>query len=212
MKLRSFLAIGALLLPIGFLIAVDEKPQPPKDKPAEKAPEKTTKDELIGYKTVADAIKADPKTFRSIPTSTVSVPPFVGVELGTNKAGKATVEDVLADSPADAAGLKKGDIITKIGDATVVSQLEAREKLRGAIVGEKLPITIQRAEKVQVFNVTAQPLSKPFSTTGTQSNRAILGVQSGDLKSGVGIEITSVTDGGRCIESRLEGRRLHRTY
>ena len=204
MKVRSFLAMGAFLLPMGFLLAADEKPQTPKAKGAEKAPEKATKDELIGYKTIKDAIKADPKTFRAMPTTTVSVPPFVGVELGTNKAGKPMVEDVLVDSPAAEAGLKKGDIITKIGDAVVNSQLEAREKLRGAIVGEKLPITIQRAEKEQVLNVTAKPLSKPFSATGTQTNRAVLGVQSGDLKSGVGIEITTVTDGGAAAKAGLK--------
>src|SRR4029079_14431655 len=65
---------------------------------------------LAGYKTVAQAIKADPKQFNFSGTTNAAPAGWLGVVIGEKK-GKAIVDAVAPDSPAEAAGLREGDII-----------------------------------------------------------------------------------------------------
>ena len=53
-----------------------------------------------------------------------------------------TIEE---DSPADQAGLKRGDIITKFDGESVSSMEELREKLAYYAAGETINVTVSRA-------------------------------------------------------------------
>jgi len=57
-------------------------------------------------------------------------------------------------SPASKAGLKKGDIIVKLGDADTRTLAEFRYELYRHDVGEKVLVTFYRNGKIQTINVT----------------------------------------------------------
>ncbi len=68
------------------------------------------------------------------------------------------VSDVLADTPAAAAGLKSGDVITKIGDAAVYcrysEQMPAYNRLvAGLPIGKAVAITILRSGKEEQLSI-----------------------------------------------------------
>ena len=67
--------------------------------------------------------------------------------------GIAVVE-VVDGSPADKAGLKKGDIITKLGDKDTGSLAEFRYELYKHDVGDKLMVTYYRDGKIRTTNIT----------------------------------------------------------
>lgn len=71
-----------------------------------------------------------------------------GVEEGV------AVLEVVENSPADKAGLKKGDIIVKIGDEDLSSLAEFRYELYKYAVGDKIELTIYRNGKKQTASVT----------------------------------------------------------
>ena len=58
------------------------------------------------------------------------------------------------NSPASKAGLKKGDIIVKLGDTNVGSIAEFRYELYKYEVGDKIKVTFYRDGKIQTLNVT----------------------------------------------------------
>jgi serine protease Do len=108
----------------------------------------------------------------SVKTAGRIVRPYLGVRyvaidqqtatensLKTNKgawvqAADATNPGVVAGSPADKAGVKEGDIITKIGNDTVDSTHSLQALIGKHKVGDKVTITVLRDDKSQTLNVT----------------------------------------------------------
>lgn len=92
----------------------------------------------------------------------------VGVSLATNSVGwqktlgtprgpGAVVLLVNPDSPADVAGFRRGDVITRIGGSVINSDERARVGLRGR-PGEPLEVTVARgAETFQISVAPARP-------------------------------------------------------
>ena len=74
------------------------------------------------------------------------------------------VQDVPTDGGAYAAGIKKGDVITKVNNKTVGSGLQMSAQIAGFRPGDKVPVTYVRAGKE--FN-TQITLSKKVSITTT---------------------------------------------
>jgi serine protease Do len=64
------------------------------------------------------------------------------------------ISKVAEDSPADKIGLQKGDIVLKLGKATVKNKAELRYELYKHNVGDKIKITIYRDKKVKEYEVT----------------------------------------------------------
>ncbi|MGZ3950882.1 MAG: PDZ domain-containing protein [Flavisolibacter sp.] len=76
---------------------------------------------------------------------------MLGVTTEGNDKG-AEVESVTKESAAEKAGLKKGDIITKIGDRKIESTDDVTEAVRSHKPGEKVSITYVRDGKTQTTN------------------------------------------------------------
>lgn len=70
------------------------------------------------------------------------------------------ISDVEDNSPADKAGLKKGDIITKLNDTNIESVAYLKYNLYKYNIGEKVTLTIYRNDKEQTINVTLGENSK----------------------------------------------------
>lgn len=83
----------------------------------------------------------------------------IGVKLKIED-GKIVVVEPIADSPADKAGVKTGDVFRKINDYKVKDNAEA-DDLMDAIKevgkyepGEKIKLTVERDGKEKVIEVT----------------------------------------------------------
>ena len=71
----------------------------------------------------------------------------LGVLLQDDRTGRAMVRGVFPDSGAEAAGLKKGDLIIAINGRQERSRLGVIETLRGMFPGESVRLTITRNEE-----------------------------------------------------------------
>ncbi len=79
--------------------------------------------------------------------------PFLGVVFD-GQAEQATISEIAPNSPADDAGLKLDDVITKIDGKNVADGSAAVDAVRGHQPGDKLKITISRAHETQELSVT----------------------------------------------------------
>ncbi|MFC7591904.1 S1C family serine protease [Nonomuraea antimicrobica] len=80
----------------------------------------------------------------------VSVADATGDVLG------ALVREVTPGSPAEKAGLKQGDLITKIGDTVVESGETVVGQVRGYKVGQQVEVTYQRDGEQSTVTVTME--------------------------------------------------------
>jgi len=94
---------------------------------------------------------------------------FLGVATDDGKEG-AKVEEVTKGSPAEKAGLKEGDVITKIADQGVFSQDDVAKEVKKHKPEEKVTITYKRDGKEQ----------KTTATLGKRSDATALAFGNGD--------------------------------
>ncbi len=140
---------------------------------------------------------------------------LAGVDDGETKG--VSVRRVVKGAPAESAGLRVGDIIRKIGDATITDPREVVSMIRSARPGEKLSLSIERSGESSTIEVTLgeRPDDFPILTDPRRSGEsekaspperpAFLGVGFGevpsllayhlDLEPGVGIVVGDVRAG-----------------
>jgi uncharacterized protein (TIGR03067 family) len=125
-----------------------------KDRPAKLS----TKDQPDWRLLVFEREKAPPAN----PTEGLAA--FAGVQLRSDEDTKAIVVDApIKGSPAEKAGLKKGDVILKVGPAAV-TDLEATVKaVRQAKPGAKLDFLVKRDGKEMTVTVTVGVFPFPFT-------------------------------------------------
>lgn len=70
----------------------------------------------------------------------------------------AYVQEVVADGPAQKAGVKAGDIITKINGQTVDSENKISDVIKGATIGSKVDLEIYRDNKTLKMIATLEEL------------------------------------------------------
>jgi len=80
--------------------------------------------------------------------------PFLGVNVVTADGGGALVGDVVPDSPADAAGLRAGDVVTRIGDRPVADSNDLVSAVQSTQVGAELEVVYLRDGVEQTTTVT----------------------------------------------------------
>ena len=84
--------------------------------------------------------------------------PWLGAQVVLAADG-VTVASVIADSPADAAGLQRGDVITAVDGTTIETLQNFRDLLQDKAVGDTLTLTINRDG--QALDVTATLEAQP---------------------------------------------------
>ena len=77
----------------------------------------------------------------------------------------AVVETVHRESPAESVGLKAGDVITRIGDLSVSSQLDIERALLGHKAGDSVPMTLVRR----------RPPDRDFAGSGPEADAVTRG-------------------------------------
>jgi S1-C subfamily serine protease len=82
----------------------------------------------------------------------------IGINASSTVTGSATmgaqVKNVAPNGPAAAAGIKEGDVITKIGDRPVRDSAELTVAVRNHDVGEVVPVQLARGGALLVVDVT----------------------------------------------------------
>jgi M6 family metalloprotease-like protein len=158
--------------------------------------------DLTGYRTTKDALKADPTKFKLDATPTTAKKPgFLGVSLGSTATGVAVVDDVEPDSPAEACGLTKGDLIRSIAGQPARTAAAVRELLRGRYAGDSLAVVIERNGSEKTLTAVLKPISKPFDAAAP---RATIGVIAGEPNEKGGVDLARVTTGGAAAKAGIK--------
>ncbi|HEY2322944.1 MAG TPA: trypsin-like peptidase domain-containing protein [Thermoanaerobaculia bacterium] len=146
---------------------------------------------------------------------TATVTPEEAKRLGLKSGKGALVARVFAGSPAEAAGLKAGDVITAVGDRPVDSREAFSTYTATAAPGQAVPLTVSRGSSTTHASVRAGDVPTNLGlrvladvaglhvqasgghlvvsevTRGSRANR--IGITPGDVIMGVGgVEVTSV--------------------
>ena len=104
-------------------------------------------------KPVVDDIKAGRKpAFLGIGTTDLT--PEIKSEVGANVDSGAVVQDVTSGSPADDAGIKRGDVIVQIGDDQIKSTGDVATAVRKHHPDEKVTVTYVRGSDRKSAEVT----------------------------------------------------------
>jgi len=86
--------------------------------------------------------------------STQSITPEIAAAYGFPVERGAVVNDVAGGSPADVAGLRRGDFIVRIGERTIQSSEDVLSAIRSHRVGDSVEIEIYRTGENTVLNAT----------------------------------------------------------
>jgi S1-C subfamily serine protease len=108
----------------------------------------------ISYaKPVVDDIKAGRKP-AFLGVGTADLTPELKTQLGVNVDNGAAVTDVTSGSPADDAGLKRGDVIVQIGDTPIKDSGNVATAVRKHHPDEKVTVTYVRGSDRKTAEVT----------------------------------------------------------
>lgn len=152
---------------------------------------------------------------------------FLGVSSRKAEKGGATVLEVTKGSPAEKAGIKKGDIITKVNETKIESPEGLYETVRSLKPGDKVKILFSRDGKNQTVEATLEKsdqLSKNFNYNynykfkmppmpdmeGMQfgdvwgPRAPKLGIKAQDAEDGKGVSILEVQDSSAAAKAGLK--------
>ena len=88
------------------------------------------------------------------------VSPAIAKSYGLDEAYGALITTIVKDSPADKAGLKKGDLITELGGEKLESSRLLSRKIAESKIDEELEVTYIRRRKTKTTKVTIERLKE----------------------------------------------------
>jgi M6 family metalloprotease-like protein len=154
------------------------------------------------YRTVDTAIKtkvAPPATPAAAAAPTL--PGYLGVSIGT-KDGQLVVEELQAGSPAEKAGVKTGDRLTRFDGNELASADAFRVALRAKKAGDAVKLGITRDGKASEVTANLVPVSRPMPAG--RGGPAPLGVGVAAAKEGGGVVIESVQPNSLAERAKLK--------
>jgi len=118
------------------------------------------------------------------------------------------VSDVAPEGGASAAGIKKGDVITKVNGSNVVSGIQMSAQIASFRPGDKVPVSYVRQGKEYTVNVTLKKKSDVITTTAaTRLGGELITLDKAKAEhygiSG-GVLVNKVFDGGILRNARIE--------
>jgi len=150
---------------------------------------------------------------------------FLGVSSRKAEKGGATVLEVTKGSPADKAGIKKGDIITKLNDTKIESPDALYEAVHGYKPGDKVKVSFTRDGKPQTVTATLEkaevspenfsynyrfkmpemPDMEMYGPYGSWfPHEPKLGISAQDAEDGKGVTVLQVEDSSAAFKAGLK--------
>ncbi|PHX63131.1 MAG: hypothetical protein CK551_07675, partial [Planctomycetaceae bacterium] len=145
---------------------------------------------LKGYKTVTDAQKFKLEKW-SVDGSKKQAGKL-GFRFDWSKESGAVVVEIEKDSPADKAGIIKGDVLSKLAGNKIPDIETLRLYLIGVREGDKVKILVKRESDLKEFELQAAPWSNPL----TNQSKVRLGIFFVPNKNQSKLEVKSVTPSG----------------
>jgi M6 family metalloprotease-like protein len=163
-------------------------------RPAPKAPPP----ELSGYATAATAqTVADPAG-----DATTAATGYLGLTVERDPAGRPVVDTVQVGSPAQAAGIRKGDVVTHVGERTIGTPLSFREWIQSYAPGESVKLGLLRDGKPTAVMAQLTATSRPKRLGAGPP--PFLGLQLQEVKEGDGVKVQSVAKGSPAEAAKLK--------
>jgi membrane-associated protease RseP (regulator of RpoE activity) len=88
--------------------------------------------------------------------------PWLGVYF-VQAADGVTIAWVIADSPADTAGLQRGDVIKSVDGTTISKPADFRDAIQGKAAGDTVTLSIERDGQAQDVTATLETRPEPLS-------------------------------------------------
>ncbi|HPR90543.1 MAG TPA: PDZ domain-containing protein, partial [Synergistaceae bacterium] len=128
---------------------------------------------------------------------------------GVKEENGAVVSDVLRDSPAEKAGLQRGDVILEVDGSGVKNHQEFVMKIRQKLAGDKVTLTLIRQKKNIKVDIPLGEMpgneKQAASRTGGSKMLTSIGLEAGEMTDDIrkqnnlrkdeGVLITAVEDG-----------------
>ena len=133
------------------------------------------------------------------------VGPDIAESLGMKKAEGAIVDETMPGTPAADAGLKPGDVITKLNGEPVKDAGDLTRRIGFMKPGEKVELTILRDNSEKTVNATLAPqktATQASAETKANSATPALGLELAPGRRGGGVAIVGVNPNG---EAALKG-------
>jgi serine protease Do len=106
-------------------------------------------------KTVMDSIIKNGKVIRGwLGVSIQNITPDLAKSLGIQETTGALISGVMKDSPAEKAGIKRGDIITELDGKPVSDSRILRNMVADTAPGKTVTVTVMRKDKKELVKVT----------------------------------------------------------
>ena len=149
---------------------------------------------------------------------------FLGVSSRKAEKGGATVLEVTSGSPAEKAGIRKGDVITKVNENKIESPESLFETVHNFKPGDKLKIVFTRGGKEQSvmatleksefkqkdfnynynFNMPPMPEMYGMDMDSWGHKQPKLGIKAQDAEDGKGVIVLEVEDSSAAFKSGLK--------
>lgn len=102
------------------------------------------------------------------------------------------IADIQHDSPAEKAGLKRGDVIVKIGDKTIKNSQDVVFAVRNKLAGDKVPFEVYRDSKKIQLDVVLGDIAG--SKAAQQSGKPLFGKSAPKPSTKLGITVSEITN------------------
>jgi S1-C subfamily serine protease len=99
---------------------------------------------------IEDIIRYGHVTYPWLGVGSKTVDPLLAAAMNLSVDRGALVVDVKADSPADTAGLREGDIIIRFGDKEISNVADLVQAIRTSEIGEEVEIVFVRGEDTRI--------------------------------------------------------------
>jgi M6 family metalloprotease-like protein len=137
------------------------------------------------YRTVENAATA-----KIVPAVAAGQTGYLGAAVAKDAEGRLVVEDVQPNSPATKAGIKKGDVVTRVGDHPVKTVDAFREWVQARGPGDTLKIALTRDGQTMEMAATLIAASRPMKLGGV---RVFLGAETAAPKEDEGAKVDRIT-------------------